>query len=384
VQASPTFMKSQGPLTIALSLSLAATSLMAADAPKKKPAAATPAAKTTAKPDAAKPDAAKPDAAKPDDTTAKGSALPDPVAIVDGDPVKKSELEEAFANVLRARQIPADKIPEEQRAEGYRMILDEIILDKLLVKLSAGTKVTDEEVAAKFETIKAQFPSEEELNKQLAAAGETVEKVKKGIGERLRQEHWLDEQIKGRAEVTDAEAKDFYDKNQDQFKTPAQVRASHILIKVPEDAKPEVDAEKKKAAAAIAARAKKGEPFDKLAKELSEDPSAKQNSGDLDFFPADQMVPEFSKAAFSMKKNEISEPVRSSFGYHVIKVTDTKAAETVTLEKAKPQLVAYLQQQKKQTEVEKIFKDIRSKADVKVNLPEAPAAAVPPSPNPAP
>lgn len=384
MQASPTFMKSQGPLTIALSLSLAATSLMAADAPKKKPAAATPAAKTTAKPDAAKPDAAKPDAAKPDDTTAKGSALPDPVAIVDGDPVKKSELEEAFANVLRARQIPADKIPEEQRAEGYRMILDEIILDKLLVKLSAGTKVTDEEVAAKFETIKAQFPSEEELNKQLAAAGETVEKVKKGIGERLRQEHWLDEQIKGRAEVTDAEAKDFYDKNQDQFKTPAQVRASHILIKVPEDAKPEVDAEKKKAAAAIAARAKKGEPFDKLAKELSEDPSAKQNSGDLDFFPADQMVPEFSKAAFSMKKNEISEPVRSSFGYHVIKVTDTKAAETVTLEKAKPQLVAYLQQQKKQTEVEKIFKDIRSKADVKVNLPEAPAAAVPPSPNPAP
>ena len=379
MQASPTFMKSQGPLTIALSLSLAATSLMAADAPKKKPAAATPAAKP-----AAKPDAAKPDAAKPDDTTAKGSALPDPVAIVDGDPVKKSELEEAFANVLRARQIPADKIPEEQRAEGYRMILDEIILDKLLVKLSAGTKVTDEEVAAKFETIKAQFPSEEELNKQLAAAGETVEKVKKGIGERLRQEHWLDEQIKGRAEVTDAEAKDFYDKNQDQFKTPAQVRASHILIKVPEDAKPEVDAEKKKAAAAIAARAKKGEPFDKLAKELSEDPSAKQNSGDLDFFPADQMVPEFSKAAFSMKKNEISEPVRSSFGYHVIKVTDTKAAETVTLEKAKPQLVAYLQQQKKQTEVEKIFKDIRSKADVKVNLPEAPAAAVPPSPNPAP
>ena len=141
---------------------------------------------------------------------------------------------------------------------------------------------------------------------------------------------------------------------------------------------------KKKAATAIAARAKKGEPFDKLAKELSEDPSAKQNSGDLNFFPADQMVPEFSKAAFSMKKNEISEPVRSSFGYHVIKVTDTKDAETITLDKAKPQLVAYLQQQKKQTEVEKIFKDIRSKAAVKVNLPEAPAAAAPPSPNPAP
>src|SRR5205814_9269003 len=117
-----------------------------------------------------------------------------------------------------------------------------------------------------------------------------------------------------------------------------------------EDAKPEVVAEKKKAAEAIAVRVKKGEAFDKVAKELSEDPSAKENSGDLDFFSKDQMVPEFSKAAFAMKKDEISDPVRSKFGFHVIKLTDRKAAETVPLEKAKPQLVAFLQRQKKETE----------------------------------
>jgi len=129
-----------------------------------------------------------------------------------------------------------------------------------------------------------------------------------------------------------------------------------------------------KAAQSIADRVKKGEPFDKLAKELSEDPSAKENSGDLDFFTKDQMVPEFSKAAFGMKKGDISDPVRSSFGFHVIKVTDRKDAETVTLEKAKPQLLAYLKQQKKATEIEKIVHDIREKADVKINLPAAPEA----------
>jgi parvulin-like peptidyl-prolyl isomerase len=201
---------------------------------------------------------------------------------------------------------------------------------------------------------------------------------------RLRQERWMDEQIKGKAEVTDADAKDFYDKNIEQFKSPEQVRASHILISVEEGAKPEVDAQKKKAAEEIAARVKKGEAFDKLAKELSEDPSAKQNSGDLDFFTKEQMVPEFSAAAFGMKKDEISGPVRSKFGYHVIKLTDRKDAETVPLEKAKPQLVAYLQRQKKQTEIQKVVEEIRSKADVKVNLPEPPAQAPAPAPGAAP
>ena len=121
-----------------------------------------------------------------------------------------------------------------------------------------------------------------------------------------------------------------------------------------------------------------------MAKELSEDPSAKENSGDLDFFTKEQMVPEFSQAAFAMKKDEISGPVRSKFGYHVIKLTDRKGAETVTLDQAKPQLMAFLQRQKKKTEIEKVVQEVREKADVKVNLPELPAQAPTPVPGSAP
>ena len=367
VPASPTFMKPYGPLTLALSLILVSAAI-AADSPKKKPAAA-PAAPTKAP------------AATP--AAAPASSLPDPVAIVEGQPIKKAELEQAFENVLAAQKIPIASLPAEQRESGYRMILDEMIIDKLLLKRSAETKVTDEEVAAQFERIKANFGTEEELQKQLAAAGQTVDKVKTGLRERLRQERWIDEQVKGKDEVTDAEVEDFYKKNPDQFKAPEQVRASHILISVAQDAKPEVVTEKQKAAEAIAARVKKGEAFDKLAKELSEDPSAKQNSGDLDFFTKEAMVPEFANKAFSMKKDEISDPVRSQFGFHVIKVTDRKDPEVVTLEKSKPQLLAYLKRQKKQAEVQKVVLDMRAKADVKVNLPEAPVPAPVPAPAPA-
>jgi parvulin-like peptidyl-prolyl isomerase len=361
VQFSPTFMKFHGPLVLTLSFSLAAASLFGADATKKKYPAAPP------------PPAPEPAAKKP-------LVLTDPVAVVEGVEIKKAELEAAFASVLAAQKIAPGSIPEEQRVQGYRIVLDDMIVDKLITKRSADVKVTDDEVKAQYEKIKGNFGSEAELKKQVEAAGQTIEKVKENLRNRLRQEHWIDDQIKGKADVTDADAEDFYKKNPEQFKSPEQVRASHILIAVPADAKPEVVVEKEKAAKAIAERVKKGEPFDKLAKELSEDPSAKQNSGDLDFFARDAMVPEFSKAAFAMKKDEISDPVRSEFGYHVIKVTDRKEADTVSLEKAKPQLIAFLKQKKKQAEVEKVVQDLRAKAEVKINLPEAP----PPAPVPAP
>jgi parvulin-like peptidyl-prolyl isomerase len=317
----------------------------------------------------------------------KPFVLPDTVAVVEGTEIKKADLEKAFDNMLAQRKMAPSAIPEDQRIQGYRIVLEDMVIDKLLAKRSADTKVSDDEIKGQWERIKGNFGSEEELKKQIEAAGETVDKVKKGLHDRLAEEHWLDAQIGDKANVSDADAEDFYKKNPDAFKQPEQVRASHILVKVDKDAKPEEVAQKQKAAQAIADRVKKGEDFGKLAKELSEDPSAKENSGDLDFFTKDRMVPEFSNAAFAMKKDQISDPVRSDFGFHIIKVTDRKEAETVSLDKAKPQLLAFLKQQKKQTAIQKVVEDIRSKADVKINLPEAPApapgAGVAPAPAPA-
>ena len=222
--------------------------------------------------------------------------------------------------------------------------------------------------------VKKNFPSEDEFSAQLTKTGQTLERLRENIRTNLRQRHWVDDQLKGKDEVADADLEDFYKKNPDQFKAPEKVRASHILVAVPADASPETVAEKEKAAKGLLDRVKKGEDFAKLAVEKSEDPSAKQNSGDLDFFSKDQMVAEFADAAFKMKQDEVSpEPVRSQFGYHVIKVTGRKEAETMSLEQVKPQLLTYLKGQKKQLEIGKVVKELREKADVKINLPEPPA-----------
>lgn len=354
-------MKNIRPLLGAISATvLAGHSLLAADPGKDKPKPKAPAPAPLV-------DLTPPAAAAP--------ALPAVVAVVEGAEIKGSELEKNFDGFLASRQIPGDALPPAERSRGYHMILDEMIKEKLIEKRASAIKVSDEEVADTFKKFTATMGSEEDVKKQIVASGQTIDGVKEKIRASLQQDHWLDAEIAKTGGVSDQDAETFYKANTAKFLSPPQVRASHILLRLAPEAKPEEVVAKQKAAEAIAARVKKGEDFAKLAQELSEDPSAKQNSGDLNFFSKEQMVPEFSEAAFAMKKGEVSEPVRSQFGYHVIKVTDRHDAETVPLEKVKPKLLAFLKQQK----VEALKQEIRAKAEVKVTLPDAPPEAPEPA-----
>lgn len=342
-------MKSIRPLAGAITVSLFALPALFAAEPAKSKAPAAPAPAAPA--------------------AEAAPALPPVVAVVEGKEIRSAELEKSFNGFLNSRQIPVDQLPPAEKARGYRMILEEMIKEKLIDARSKDVKVTDQEVADTFKKFTSSLGPEAEVKKQIEASGQTVESVRDNIRSSLRQDHWLDSEVARKGGVSDKDAEDFYKQNTDKFVSPAQVRASHILVRVPAEAKPEVVVEKQKAAQAIADRVKKGEDFAKLAQELSEDPSAKQNSGDLDFFNKEQMVTEFSNAAFAMKTGEISDPVRSQFGYHVIKVTDRHEPETVPLDKVKPRLLAFLKGQK----VEALKQDIRAKAKVTVNLPDLPA-----------
>jgi parvulin-like peptidyl-prolyl isomerase len=191
------------------------------------------------------------------------------------------------------------------------------------------------------------------------------------IQKRMQQRQWVDDQIKGKtSDATDADAKDFYEKNPQHFEQPEQVRASHILFRLTPDATPEKVTETLKKAEAALVRAKK-EEFGKLAGELSEEPGAAERGGDLSYFPRKgAMVEEFADAAFKLKKDEISpEPVRTQFGYHVIKVTDRKAGGKQPFDDAKPQIVAFLTRERKRVVIDEMIAAMRAKAEVQLNLP---------------
>ncbi len=152
--------------------------------------------------------------------------------------------------------------------------------------------------------------------------------------DQLRKQVVMDAYIRRKAKemVKDEEVKKLYEQKIATMKDKEEVRASHILLDNEKDAK------------AIIGRLKKGEGFDKLAKEKSKDPGSAQKGGDLDFFSPEQMVKPFADAAYKMKVGELSQaPVKTDFGYHIIKVTDRRKANPPSMEEMKPQLLGELQ-----------------------------------------
>jgi peptidyl-prolyl cis-trans isomerase C len=157
-----------------------------------------------------------------------------------------------------------------------------------------------------------------------------------------------------KAAVSDAELKKTYDEALKQQKPEEEVRARHILFRVedPKDEKASAAAEAK--AKDVEARLKKGEDFAKLASSLTEDPSGKENGGDLGYFTKDQMVPEFADKAFTMKPGDVSAPVKTQFGWHVIKLEDKRQKPLPTFDEVRPQIEQFLAQKAQAEAVQKV------------------------------
>jgi peptidyl-prolyl cis-trans isomerase D len=133
------------------------------------------------------------------------------------------------------------------------------------------------------------------------------------------------------------------------FTVPEKRRASHILVKLPADADPAAARAAEGKARSALERLRKGGDFEAVAREVSEDSSAPQG-GDLGYFTRDQMVPEFSTAVWSMNVGDVSEPVRSSFGIHVIRLTDIQPGREMSLDEARPQILTRLRAARAQEE----------------------------------
>ena len=302
-------------------------------------------------------------AATPEPPKPVPETLPDVVARVEGEEVTKSDLEQMIAQM---EQNAGQQVPKEQRDEVYRNALDQLITVKLLTREvnSRGIEADGKAVDEQMQKIRSQFPSEDEYKKALASRGVTPEKLRANIETESRVNKMMEKEAASVAPVTEADIREFYEKNPDRFKQPETVRASHVLIRFP----PGDEAAGKQARVAIQAvhkQAKAGKDFAELAKKHSQDGSA-QRGGDLGFFPKDQMVPEFADTAFALKPGQISDIVQTTYGYHIIKVTDRRPPTDVPLEEVTGKVREYLTQQRQQEKAEAFVKVLRDKAKVEV------------------
>ena len=172
----------------------------------------------------------------------------------------------------------------------------------------AGIAVSDEEIQAYYDAHKADY------------------KADPGVKSRYVQ--FSPEKYIANVDVRKESIENYYNEHPSEFKSPETVSARHILLRTPENASPEIVEEKRKLALDIMEKAKGGEDFATLAKQYSEDPGSKENGGELGMFTREKMVQPFSEKAFSMDPGQISEPVRTQFGWHLIKV-ETRNPESV-------------------------------------------------------
>jgi peptidyl-prolyl cis-trans isomerase C len=187
-------------------------------------------------------------------------------------------------------------------------------------------------------------------------------------------------QNEGKKALTDQSLHAVYDDAVKQMGNEEEVHARHILFRVanPNDEKASKEAEDKVKAAI--ARLKSGEDFAKLANELTEDPSGKKDGGDLGYFTKDQMVPEFSAAAFKLEKGQISDPIKTQFGWHVLKVEDRRKRQPPDFDKVKGQLENYVERKAQVELVNKLRADAKIERLDKPAQPAQPEQAQPAKP----
>lgn len=249
--------------------------------------------------------------------------------------------------------------------------------DKVVAKVD-GMAITEQDLSNATEDLQdrlAQLPDERKrdelvnflvdlkLGAKAAAAAKIAETPE--FTSRLaymRDKLLLDEYIsrESKKAVTPEAAKKLFDDTVKTMTPEEEVHARHILVEDEAKAKD------------VAARLKKGEDFAKVAAELSKDPGSGKEGGDLGWFTKERMVPEFAEAAFKLDKGQISDPVKSQFGWHVIKLEDKRTKPLPKFEEVKPQIDQYLERKAQQD----IVVALREKAKVeRLDKPATPAPA---------
>ena len=289
------------------------------------------------------------------------------------------------------------KIKENPNGFMYLMIKERVtneliikaLLDEELAKRKI--KVTGEDVDQAVKEIIDKIGSKEQLNLVLKQNGISSSQFRNDLKEEVKMKK-LALQL-GDSSVSDAEAKKFYDENVAKFKYPEKVRASHILISAnpveieevitsdpknkelkPEEIKAKVNEElnaRKAKADKLYNEAKANiDGFAKLAKDNSDDTTTAVKGGDLGFFAKEEMVPEFSKAAFAQRPNTVSPVVKSQYGYHIILVTDRMEAGQEPFEKAKTEIKNYLTNQKQLKLLDDLTESLKKNAKIEFVNPE--------------
>jgi foldase protein PrsA len=271
---------------------------------------------------------------------------------------------------VNGQKISKGELDNKLEQQGGKAALAQMVQQDLIFQYAKAHNidVTDKEVQDKLNEISGHFPPGQ-FESMLKAQGMSMDDAKKLVRENLLTKKAVDANIT----VTDAQVNDYLKQQHLQIGQPSQVQARHILVKTQGQAN------------AIEAQLKKGADFATLAKANSIDPGSKDKGGELGWFGPGQMVPAFQKAAFALQPGQISAPVQTPFGWHVIQV---EAIKPLTKDAA----IDLIKAQQESMQITPFMNQLRTSASIQIDDPRftdlfpspPPAAPAPAAPAPAP
>jgi peptidyl-prolyl cis-trans isomerase C len=288
------------------------------------------------------------------------------IATVNGQKILKSDLDailEMYAGALGGSNGVDDELKKQMR----KNMLDQMIDGEVLYQAGGKFPVEglEEKVESEFNRVLKQYGTKEKFEEEVKKNKLTVEKIRENLKKNIVIQNYVDNEILAKIEIPEDDVKTHYESNKESYNTPEQVSASHILIKLEHGASQEQKDDAMVKIKKVKERLNAGDDFATVAKEMSEGPSA-ANGGDLGSFGKGAMVKPFQDAAFALNIDEVSDIVETQFGYHIIKVSDKKAAKKRTYEEVKAEIKNSIQIKKFQEQMVVIVKDLRAKAAIEI------------------
>lgn len=316
------------------------------------------------------------------------------IITVNEEKITLNQFNEEFQNEFKHSPLAQQNVDiNAPKNKLFKLLITNTVINKLIIAdmIDQGLekrniKVTNADINKEIDKITQQVGGKSQLESSLTLNNVTKDQFRTNVENDLKLQKLL-EATQPKISVSEGEIKEFYDKNKKtQFTHPERVRAKHILIAVnkkdiidvvkaqnPNLSSAEID---KKLAEEVQTAVTKAEnileilkkdpnKFDELARKNSDDYASAQKGGDLGYFGVKDMVPEFSKVAFSIKPNTVSPIISSQFGYHILVVTDKQFAGVVPFEQAKGDIAVYLIKQKRMQATYKLLQSLKTSTKIK-------------------
>ncbi|MES0327244.1 MAG: peptidylprolyl isomerase [Gammaproteobacteria bacterium] len=291
---------------------------------------------------------------------------PEEVLIVGEEHFLRFELDEVINGFLPAAVFHGG-ISDETRKKYTRKAIDALIDRALLYQnaYATGIRVEPTEVESVIEKNIEQFGSKKKFESALKKSGLTLKRFKHRIIQQKAITEHIQSGLAKQSRYSEKELRAYYDDHQQEFDRPETIGLWHIILKVKPNALESTWVEKKKLADSIVSRVKKGETFTKLASEYSED-DYRVKGGWIGYLHKGRLLPKLEDVAFSLKNNEISEPIRSLQGYHIIKAGDRKQEGRILFKDINAELKQRLEKERFEKLKTDLLNGLREKVDIKI------------------